>query len=214
MIGTKLGLVSKLYASKKKGLKEAALRMAARQKNLRIFSFLSGLKFVFCALDTRRHVLYGSGHYGSQGLEMILVWLSTIALSFAQSGSTFIPVCETPEKIGAFLGPRLLDDKSLEGAKKLIHESPVGKKLDTAQLNSQISKLGLFVSSPYLRADTQAGDRINEICAIFGTGGVSYGVRRAIDDNQSVYSPDARNAAIRRAVETSDKQGFDELKLD
>ncbi len=126
-------------------------------------------------------------------------------------------VCGSAAFVVPFSGPKFTDPgstKELKPVAEFIAKNHQGARaIKPADLMTR-SKDGIFASSPFSMVDVHRGERVTDLCVIFGVGGVAYNIHlhKTITDPLSVSSPDAKRA-FDAALKTSDDKCLEEAAL-
>lgn len=138
-----------------------------------------------------------------------------------------VRVCERPIVLSGLLGPKLVSPKAAEIpniVKLMMKHSPKADPKDEVGLNGMIKtggKVGgkaedggVFISTPFTRSQVEADTAVNEICVIFGVGGVVLPITSAIKSTEDLRDKQEQEHQINEAIEVSDNHCFDSFKLD
>lgn len=135
-------------------------------------------------------------------LVVLICWFTT---PYAWGGPPFFyKVCGSFLELREIAGPQLhTDPKAIDLAVKKI---PVLKGRLETEFRDSVKVNGLYGSTPFVEEDLKAGAKLEAICTVVATGGVSFVVKEAIKASEKLLNSQDRIDSIARAVTEADEE--------
>lgn len=133
--------------------------------------------------------------------------LSLAFVASAQSskpdGDTYYKVCGSFSEFKNLVEKLVTEKAELDSAIQRILASDKEKVISEDHLRQFIKQDGLLMCAAFAESALEEGALIDRVCSVYTNGALSWGGKRAFDDNKDIKDPVERNAAIERGVRVS-----------